>query len=111
LDVEGFELDLVPSLRPWLESLDAVGIGKPAIWLSLHRPLWRNGILKEEEAAESLLCATWKVASMYKFVYDKSLNDISESFRPNKGKGKGDAHCMALLCSSFCEILMTDIAT
>ncbi len=110
LDVEGFELDLVPSLRPWLESLDAAGAGKPAIWLSLHRPFWREGerMPKSDDAGDSLLCETWRVASLYQFVYDNSLVDISEAFRPNADKEQGGAHCLALLCTSFCEILLTD---
>jgi hypothetical protein len=108
LDVEGFELDLVSSLRPWLESLDEAGIGKPAIWLSLHRPFWREGerTMERDGAPDSPLCATRRVASMYKFVYDNSLVDITESFRPTDDKGKG---CM-LLCTSFCEILLTDFS-
>ena len=112
MDVEGFELDLMPSLHPWLESLDMAGAGKPAIWLSLHRPLWREGerTPKSDVAADSPLCGTWQVASMYKFVYDNSLVDISESFRLTDDKGKSGVRCMALLCTSFCEILLTDFA-
>lgn len=103
-------LDFVPSLRPWLESLDAAGAGKPVIWLSLHRPFWREGerMPKSDDAEDSLLCATWRIASLYQFVYDNSLVDISEAFRPDADKDKGGAHCLALLCTSFCEILLTD---
>jgi len=112
LDVEGFELNLVPALRPWLEALDASGEGKPAIWLSLHRPFWQEGIstLAGEDAAESRLCATWRVASLYNFVYDNSLADISDAFRRDKeAPAGGGAHCAALLCANFCELLLTDI--
>ena len=63
---------------------------------------------KSDDAEDSLLCATWRVASLYQFVYDNSLVDISEAFRPDADKEEGGAHCLALLCTSFCEILLTD---
>lgn len=117
LDVEGFELVLVPALRPFLEKLDAAGGGgKPAIWLSLHRPFWQEGIstLAGDDAAESRLCALWRVFSLYEFVYDNALADVTAAFRreleasPAARGSSGGAHCAALLCTNFCEFLLSD---
>ena len=41
-------------------------------------------------------------------LFTTMLVDISKAFRPEADKDKGGAYCLALLCTSFCEILLTD---
>jgi FkbM family methyltransferase len=92
MDTEGTELWLLPTLRPWLESL---GKGKkPAIWLSVHSPFW-----KDQDKPEHLpkVKAAWDVLSLFDYVYDQDLKLIKPAeMEPN-------------LCPDFCTFLLSDI--
>jgi FkbM family methyltransferase len=71
MDTEGTELWLLPSLKPWLEGL---GRGnKPAIWLSVHSPFWKDAGTPEHKAKEKL---AWEVLSLFEHVYDADLLEI-----------------------------------
>ena len=91
MDTEGTELWLLPSLRLWLESL---GEGKkPAIWLSVHSPFWKDQETPDHKAKVKL---AWEVLSVFKYVYDQDLKLI-------------DAKSMAPdLCPDFCTFLLSD---
>jgi len=91
MDTEGTELWLLPSLRPWLESL---GKKKPAIWLSVHSPFWKDQD-KPEHAGK--VKAAWDVLSLFAYVYDQDLKLIKTAeMEPN-------------LCPDFCTFLLSDI--
>jgi FkbM family methyltransferase len=87
MDTEGTELWLLPSLRPWLESLKDK---KPAFWLSVHSPFWLD-----KKPAE--LQAAWDVLALFKFVYDQNLKRIY----PAKTKPNFE--------EDFCTFLLSDI--
>ena len=71
MDTEGTELWLLPSLKPWLEGL---GSGKkPAIWLSVHSPFWKDAGSAEHKAKEK---KAWEVLSLFAHVYDSDLMEI-----------------------------------
>ena len=92
MDTEGTELWLLPTLRPWFESL---GKGKkPAIWLSVHSPFWKDQD-KPEHAVK--VKAAWDVLSLFDYVYDQDLKLIKPAeMEPN-------------LCPDFCTFLLSDI--
>jgi FkbM family methyltransferase len=86
MDTEGTELWLLPTLRPWLESLKD---RKPAFWLSVHSPFWLQK--KPEE-----LQAAWDVMALFAFVYDQNLKRIypakmKASAERRRGGARGDA--------------------
>jgi FkbM family methyltransferase len=91
MDTEGTELWLLPSLRPWLEGL---GEGKkPAIWLSVHSPFWKE---QETEEHKNKVKIAWDVLGLFKYVYDQDLKLI-------------DTKSMAAdLCPDFCTFLLSD---
>jgi len=91
MDTEGTELWLLPSLRPWLESL---GAGKkPAIWLSVHSPFWKDQASAEHAAKVQ---KAWDVLSLFEYVYDQDLRRIKP------------AEMKANLCPDFCTYLLSD---
>jgi FkbM family methyltransferase len=92
MDTEGTELWLLPTLRPWLESL---GKHKPAIWLSVHSPFWKEA---NTPAHAAKVQAAWDVLSLFEFVYDQDLRRIYPA------KMKAD------LCPDFCTFLLSDEA-
>jgi FkbM family methyltransferase len=93
MDTEGTELWLLPSLKPWLEGL---GKGnKPAIWLSVHSPFWKDPSSAEHKAKEKL---AWEVLSLFSHVYDADLAEIFPAkMEPN-------------WCPDFCTFLLSDVA-
>ena len=91
MDTEGTELWLLPSLRPWLESL---GNKKPAIWLSVHSPFWKDQQSPEHAAKVQ---KAWDVLSLFAYVYDQDLRPIKP------------ASMKADLCPDFCTFLLSDI--
>lgn len=91
MDTEGTELWLLPSLRPWLEGL---GKGKkPAIWLSVHSPFWKDQQTPEHAAKVQL---AWDVLGLFEYVYDQDLRRIYP------------AQMKADLCPDFCTFLLSD---
>jgi len=104
MDVEGAELSVFPSLRNWLIELDlnrSETGGKPAFWLSLHRPYWVSPELSE-------ICDLWRVFALWTFVYNDQLVDVSSKFKASiESENNGD-HCWSIRCSEFCEFLLTD---
>jgi FkbM family methyltransferase len=101
MDVEGAEMTVLPGLSSWLHELDqnkSVTGGKPAIWLSLHRPYWANAKLSD-------VCAVWQTISLWKYIYNNLLVDVTSNFR---NKNKDGEYCNEVLCTSFCEYLLTD---
>jgi FkbM family methyltransferase len=92
MDTEGTELWLLPSLRPWFESL---GKGKkPAIWLSVHSPFWKDQDTPEHKQKVK---TAWDVLSLFDYVYDQDLKPIKPAeMEPN-------------LCPDFCTFLLSDI--
>jgi len=91
MDTEGTELWLLPALRPWLEGL---GKGKkPAIWLSVHSPFWKDADKPEHEGKVQ---AAWDVLGLFEYVYDQDLKRIYPA------KMKAD------LCPDFCTFLLSD---
>ncbi len=92
MDTEGTELWLLPTLRPWLESL---GSKKPAIWLSVHSPFWKDQDKPEHKDKEKL---AWDVLSLFSHVYDSDLKEI----HPSKMSPSW--------CPDFCTFLLSDVA-
>jgi FkbM family methyltransferase len=86
MDTEGTELWLLPTLRPWLESLKD---RKPAFWLSVHSPFWLQK--KPEE-----LQAAWDVMALFAFVYDQNLKRIYPAkMKASAERRRGGARCDA----------------
>jgi len=97
-------MTVFPSLGSWLQDLDqnkSITGGKPAFWISLHRPFWANAKLSD-------VCAVWRTFSLWTFVYNNQLVDVSSNFRASFDKGMDGDHCNEVLCASFCEYLLTD---
>jgi FkbM family methyltransferase len=92
MDTEGTELWLLPTLAPWLASL---GKGKkPAIWLSVHSPFWKD---QDQPEHGPKVKAAWDVFSLFEYVYDQDLKLIKPAeMEPN-------------LCPDFCTFLLSDI--
>jgi FkbM family methyltransferase len=91
MDTEGTELWLLPALRPWLEGL---GKGnKPAIWLSVHSPFWKD---QDKPEHPGKVQAAWDVLGLFEYVYDQDLKRIYPA------KMKAD------LCPDFCTFLLSD---
>jgi len=104
MDVEGAELSVFPSLRNWLIELDlnkSETGGKPAFWLSLHRPYWVSPELSE-------ICNLWRLFTLWKFVYNDQLEDVSSYFKTSIDSYDNGNHCWAIHCQKFCEFLLTD---
>ena len=104
MDVEGAELSLFPSLRNWLHELDqnkSETGGKPAFWLSLHRPYWVRPEL-------SHVCDLWRLFATWNYVYNDHLEDVSSKFKASIDSEKDGNHCWAIHCPDFCEFLLTD---
>jgi len=91
MDTEGTELWLLPTLRPWMESL---GKKKPAIWLSVHSPFWKEQETPEHKAKEKL---AWDVLGLFAHVYDADLKEIF----PKKVEPSW--------CPDFCTFLLSDV--
>ena len=91
MDTEGTELWLLPTLRPWMESL---GKKKPAIWLSVHSPFWKEQETPEHKAKEKL---AWDVLGLFAHVYDADLKEIF----PKKMEPSW--------CPDFCTFLLSDV--
>lgn len=104
MDVEGAELSVFPGLGTWLRELDqnksSTG-GKPAFWLSLHRPYWAKPELNE-------VCAVWRLFTLWKFIYNDQLVDVSAKFRLTASNEKDGDHCKVIMCSTYCEFLLSD---
>jgi FkbM family methyltransferase len=104
MDVEGAEMTVLPSLGSWFQELDqnkSETGGKPAFWISLHRPYWANAKL-------SNVCAVWRTFSLWKFIYNVHLVDVTSSFRISPDREMDGEYCNEVLCASFCEYLLTD---
>ena len=69
MDTEGAELALLPSLRPWLESL------------GIHAPFWLD-----KDKRQSEIRAAWDVLKLFEFVYDHELRRVF----PAKVRGVGE---------------------
>ena len=92
MDTEGTELWLLPTLRPWLEGL---GKGnKPAIWLSVHSPFWKDADKPEHKDKEKL---AWDVLALFAHVYDSDLKEIQP------------AAMSPAWCPDFCTFLLSDV--
>ena len=114
MDVEGAELEILPSLAPWLRALDAAAVeaelagteahhrGKPSIVLSLHAPFWAA-------PTDAQLVAVWEVLALFRFVYEgAALRDRSAGFRGGGVTVEADRlHAMRIL-SNFTELVLTD---
>ena len=88
MDTEGTELWLLPTLKPWLAGLKR----KPAIWLSVHSPFWKEQDTPEHKAKVQL---AWDVLAMFEHVYDQDLVEIFPSkMEPNN------------FCADFCTFLL-----
>ena len=104
MDVEGAELSVFPGLGTWLKELDLNKTntgGKPAFWLSLHRPYWSKPELHD-------VCAVWKLFTLWKFIYNDQLVDVSSKFRLTSTNEQDGDHCKIIMCASYCEFLLTD---
>jgi FkbM family methyltransferase len=95
MDVEGAEVYLLPSLKPWLA---AFGAGKkPTILFSLHMPFWADNEKKAETDAK--MKAVWEVMITFAHVYTDDGRPLSTA--PEKWED---------LCVDFCTYLLSDVA-
>jgi hypothetical protein len=50
----------------------------------------------------------WRLFTLWKFVYNDQLVDVSAKFRLTSTNEQDGDHCKVIMCSTYCEFLLTD---